>query len=338
MSLHKEFKLVNLDLHYDTLTVYLNFKYLESVKIREAKDGAIEVMVQDGSEIENLQLNELQEAVKKIETIKLVTDSDSKGSAQSQSVELNEEKNPMRRLVHDKMLDGSEVDHGMYHNKPSEKQKNHVHFKFQNMISEAHLKKILIMFIIHKMLTSSEANQYDYCYKARKLKIETDLADVLPKGVGVKGQVNPSPDKYAHKDAIIQFIDQITHLDQLEHLHKHLLSEKFNYLRQLTGTCPWSFWQGTNANGETVTTSKTWSAIEKAIQLKMSMIVAQRCSYNTALGQKRAEQFTRNHPFFSIKRNRLSRSRTTSSSFDAFRDGDRATLDAAYQSHFRMVK
>lgn len=195
------------------------------------------------------------------------------------------------------------------------------------MLTRDQLAGILDVFVKHTLLAEDEKNSFLNKYDKRYFDTRAKLFAEL------KNQ------KYADTKTIIGFIKECQENDLLANLHQYLLAPQFDYLRKYTGYIHTSFWQGTSANERVETSSKSWSMIEKALSLQMAHNVEVKVSlFSESVAKERAQQMSKCHPFFAIKRNTLSFSRDCNQSFEAFKSHDVRTFDKKYESHFRNFK
>lgn len=119
-------------------------------------------------------------------------------------------------------------------------------------------------------------------------------------------------------------------------LHQYLLEQKFDYLRT-NPAGDRSTWQGTDANGQIVKTSESWSMIEKAIELQMAHNIEKGCRFTYRVARDRAKELSM-HRFFGVKHNLVEDAAVMqepqSPSVIAFEGKDTDTFDKRYESLF----
>lgn len=220
-------------------------------------------------------------------------------------------------------------DHSLYHQDTFHMDDTHMHLKFKSQLTEKELNHLLQIFQDYQLISPFERNMFllGNCFRHKLACIEMDRFLGLTSPLAERSQASVEGDT----KKIISYLKTIQDNDILLDLHNHLLSASFDYLRE-NPAGNMSIWQGTDAHGNVIKTSKSWAIIEKTITLQMENNIAAHCQFNRYVAQDRVHQLSR-YPFFCVKHN-VADSRPQSPSIEAFLNGDRQGFDDTYQHHF----
>lgn len=215
-----------------------------------------------------------------------------------------------------------------YHVDDSDPNKKSFHFEFSHMPSEKQFETILDK--LHTYAAITEDEQLLCTQKYKEFLTQLDV---------ILDEKNPLHTKISCKASTIKAISQCDNNETLLLWHSYLLSEKFNYLRALTGKIKITSWQGTNPAGKIDKTSGTWARIEKAIALQVNRNLANDNSFDVITRRNHALQLAKKDPFLSIKRKRLTSFFTaTSKSFDRVLNSNQTEFNKAYESYFKKYR
>lgn len=294
-SLDFEGKLVNLSISYDALTVYTKFELTKPIAS----------CMKTCNELDFIHCNEnLTEKAEHFKKARFIIRSNN--------------------LAFDRNVHREDHDHPLYHQENAEigfrEDDEHFHIKFSVLLSYDHLELILETFVKYELIDDNEKNELLLLFATRQKKNQ-DLLKYL--------------DRESEKDTkrIIGYISRCDDNDVLLNLHECLLSDEFDYLRELDDLLITRRWQGTDNNGDIVQTSKGWSMIEKSIALKMANNIRMvNITHTPEVCKERAMQLAQ-YSFFAIKR-KADNSIERSGMYQAFQDNDLNGFDKSYEKHF----
>lgn len=182
-------------------------------------------------------------------------------------------------------------EHDLYHQDHFDRTKMHYHVQFGSYLKKESMIKIVDQLALASILTAEEKVKCLDALHLRYQEVDDKLSQLIT--------ANPTNDLQAIQKYILSCYDN----DILVHLHKTLLTQKFDYLRQLNIEDQEQHWQGCNAQNEVVQTSKAWAMIEKTIALQLANNMRTQCSvFTDSLGQNRCKHLSQDHRFFAIKR------------------------------------
>jgi hypothetical protein len=225
----------------------------------------------------------------------------------------------------DRMVQRNQSDHDLYHQDKFNRDDNHWHIKLIKQIDKDVAERLSIAFASAGLFDAREKQFFVLQWSTRN--------DVAIAAFERQLNYNKSHDF----NSIIKHIQTISDIDTLFALQHHLLKNKFDYLRELTGKRKISFWRGTDSDAKIVTTSKTWAMIEKAFTLQIANLMRNLLPVNKDLFHVKSDQLRTNHAFFAMKRFDITglTGFTRSTTYRAFRSCDNATFNEKYESHFR---
>ncbi len=239
------------------------------------------------------------------------------------------------RYVHN-----DEDDHALYHRDSIDHFKNHFHLHFHKMLTQEQLEQILNILVNRKMMDSSERANFLKAFTQRY----NDSRQLLDKQLespssSESKEITGSQNKRTATNIIINFIKSCQDNDILVDLHNYFEMDKFRYLRDITKSKQKIHWQGTNALNQVVETSESWAMIEKAFTLQMAHNIEANCShFSKEIAKDFATKMAENHRFFSLKHHKgtFTWNRSTSPSYDAFRNHNKDVFDQKYEHFFRV--
>ena len=242
------------------------------------------------------------------------------------------------KIEHMRYIHRDADDHELYHKDGLDKEVEHCHLNFHDMLSGEQLGKILDIFMHHGLITADEKAKFLDAYALRYANARNELDAALKPKTSSESKES-KPDAKVDTISIINFIKNCSENDILVNLHQYLEMEKFNYLRAVKEDKK-ATWFGTDASNHVIQTKKSWAMIEKAIALQMAHNIEVNCNFTPNLAITFAAKFAKAHPFFAIKHhNNASLSASaTSSIFNAFRSCDKSKLDNSYEHLFQRFK
>jgi len=294
-SLYFEGKLVNLSISSDALTVYIKFELTKSISS----------CMTACSELDFVHCNEnLTEEAEHFKEAQFIIKNDN--------------------LAFDRSVHKEDNDHALYHQSNPKigfrEDDEHFHLKFSVLLTYEHLELILAVFVKYKLIDDNEKNELLLLFALR----QENNKDLLKR-------LDHQPDRDTRQ--IICYVAQCDSNEVLLNLHECLLSDEFDYLRELDNLLLTRKWQGTDNNGDIVQSSKSWSMIEKSIALKMANNIRVVNITHTPEGCKERAIQLAQYSFFAIKR-KADSSIERSGMYQAFQDNDFNDFDKSYKRHF----
>ena len=153
-------------------------------------------------------------------------------------------------------------DHSLYHQDTFHMDDGHMHVKFRSKLTENELEHLLQVFVNYQLITPFEKYFFLLGHVFRHGCARVAINKILGLNLGEVESLTPSVEESTRN--IISYLKTIQDNDILIDLHLYLLSSTFDYLRE-NAAGEISIWQGTDAYGNVVKTSKSWAIIEKSI-------------------------------------------------------------------------
>jgi hypothetical protein len=228
----------------------------------------------------------------------------------------------------DRFVYNIELDHDFYHQDQFDPETDHTHVKLFKPISIDIINQLANVFANNNLFDPEEKKAFRDQWHIRN---DAAVAAFESHLIYEKSQdINP----------IISYIKTINNVDTLLALQRHLLKNKFNYLRELTGKVKISFWRGTDCDEKVATTSKTWAMIEKAFSLQLANCMYLQFNPEASVLKERALQLISNHTFFALKRLAIPGQDKSepNASVKAFQTNDETKFTEKYTSHFNKYR
>lgn len=301
-------KFVNLSYVNDTLTFYPTFEYYKNPGLRNCLDLVLS------------ECNKLEFVIKT-----LPNEEPSKENKEFISCLNNIQKS--NNCNFEKFVRRNDSDHSFYHRDHFKLSDSHWHIKFGSLLKPHQIGALLDIFTKYELMDDDEKNKFLIVLSHRYQDARNSLDAVLR---GLKTE---------DTNAIIQYVAGCLDNDILANLHAHMLTKKFNYIREIENPeqNP-SCWVGVNELQQISMVSKNWANIEKAITLQMAHNTETQCSrFTPFLGRKQAEIIANSCSFFPIK-HKPTGSTETNATFDALKNADKENLEKQYQKFYGRGK
>lgn len=229
----------------------------------------------------------------------------------------------------DRYIHRDDDDHSFYHQDSFPIEHDHSHIKFLKPITRAKLDLLVGELEKHGLISTDEKTKFLSRYDERNREALLSL----------RGALSGTRDVEIDTREIINYLRTCKDNDVITYLHDALLAPRFDYLRQVTSASTDKRWQGTNADGKLVETSKHWAMIQKAISLQLANNIRVECgTFSSKVAHERADQLLKNVSFFALKRKGMQCTTELSSTFKAFSAKDEATFTGKYEKHFGKYK
>lgn len=179
-------------------------------------------------------------------------------------------------------------DHALYHEDQFSKDDPHYHLKFKGQITRNKIVTVLDILLQHQLMSAAEKTTFLNSYDQRFIAAEKLLQKSLTR-VKAKDAVE-----------IIRQIKSCADNDVIAHLHQHLTSKEFDYIRERTNSAA-SLCNGTDAKDSIIPTTSAWALIEESMTLKMADNIHSKCDvFPEDLAKEYDTELKSDHKFFGI--------------------------------------